>query len=300
MTILLYALASLLYLFAVASVWRGSAGALGLAGRQPLNQSDQSDSMSSQALIRGAPRFGLSHSLLLAAIVTHVLSLALPWIGAQGFRFGFSHAASIMLVLGAIILLFESLAVTIDLLWVLVLPVAALAALLPMLFGGSVLAHQANQSLFLTHLIVGMLAYSLLGLAALHAVLMMMSERTLHQRTPVSRSAGWRWLDRVPPLLVLEKFLFRIVVLGFIFLTLTVLTGSVFSEEIFGKPWRLDHKTVFTVLSWGMFGVLLIGRRIWGWRGRLAARLTLGGFALVFLAYIGSRFVLEVLLNRAV
>ena len=96
----------------------------------------------------------------------------------------------------------------------------------------------------------------------------------------------------------MEKYLFRVLFAGFVLLTLTVLTGVVFSEEVFGKPWRLDHKTIFTVVSWLTFGTLLVGRRIWGWRGRLAARFTLWGFLLVFMAYIGSRFVLEVILHR--
>ena len=71
-----------------------------------------------------------------------------------------------------------------------------------------------------------------------------------------------------------------------------------FSEEVFGRPFVADHKTVFSVIAWAVFGVLLIGRRLRGWRGRTALRLTLAGFALLLLAYVGSRFVLEVVLGR--
>ena len=80
-------------------------------------------------------------------------------------------------------------------------------------------------------------------------------------------------------------------------LTLTIASGVLFSEELFGRPARFSHKTVFGVLSWLIFGALLGGRMIYGWRGRTAVRWTLAGFLTLVLAYIGSKFVLEVLLS---
>jgi ABC-type uncharacterized transport system permease subunit len=97
----------------------------------------------------------------------------------------------------------------------------------------------------------------------------------------------------------MEKLLFRMIGFGFVLLTLTVLSGVVFSEELFGQPMRWDHKTVFTLLSWMLFGLLLAGRRFRGWRGKTALSFTLSGFATLLLAYVGSRFVLEVLLHRS-
>ncbi len=97
---------------------------------------------------------------------------------------------------------------------------------------------------------------------------------------------------------MLERILFRFIAVGFALLTLTAISGILFSEEVFGRPLRLDHKTVFTLISWALFGVLLIGRRLRGWRGRTALRLTLAGFAVLLLAYVGTRFVLEVILQR--
>ena len=82
-------------------------------------------------------------------------------------------------------------------------------------------------------------------------------------------------------------------------LSLTVLSGVLFSEATFGRPLRLDHKTVFAILSWVLFGILLSGRWLRGWRGRTALRLTMWGFWVLVLAYVGSRFVLEVVLQRA-
>jgi ABC-type uncharacterized transport system permease subunit len=101
----------------------------------------------------------------------------------------------------------------------------------------------------------------------------------------------------LPPLLTLERLLFRVIGAAFFFLTLTLLTGFVFSETLFGRALRFDHKTVFAILSWATFGLLLGGRALYGWRGRTALRWTLTGFVMLLLAYVGSRFVLEVLLG---
>jgi len=105
-------------------------------------------------------------------------------------------------------------------------------------------------------------------------------------------------LRRLPPLLTMEALLFRIIWAGVVLLTLTLASGVVFSEELFGKVARLNHKTVFGVLSWLIFAALLVGRHAYGWRGRTAVRWTLAGFLTLVLAYIGSKFVLEVILGR--
>src|SRR5258708_1667826 len=96
----------------------------------------------------------------------------------------------------------------------------------------------------------------------------------------------------------MERLLFRVILAGFAFLTLTLLTGIVFSETLFGRAMKFDHKTVFAVVSWFIFAALLAGRYFYGWRGRTALRWTLAGFVALLLAYVGSRFVLEVILRR--
>lgn len=102
----------------------------------------------------------------------------------------------------------------------------------------------------------------------------------------------------MPPLLTLERFLFRLVGLGYALLTLTLLSGIIFSEELFGKPLTLTHKIVFSVLGWLVFGALLVGRYRYGWRGRVALRWILVGSVLLLLGYLGSKFVLEAILHR--
>ncbi|MNC85052.1 Inner membrane protein YpjD [compost metagenome] len=121
---------------------------------------------------------------------------------------------------------------------------------------------------------------------------MALLERRLHD------GALPRALRGLPPLLAMETLLFRIIWAGFILLTLTLASGVAFSEELFGKAAKLNHKTVFGVLSWIVFAALLAGRHIYGWRGRVAVRWTLAGFLMLVLAYIGSKFVLEVILGR--
>jgi ABC-type uncharacterized transport system permease subunit len=178
-----------------------------------------------------------------------------------------------------------------------VMPFAAVAAVLPPLFPGSLMPVQDQSPAFGWHVVVAVLAYSILTIAAFHAVLMAVQEARLH-----AKSAGKGWLggavDQMPALLTMEKLLFRLIGIGFILLSLTVLSGLVFSEQLFGRALRWDHKNFFAILSWCLFAALLAGRRWRGWRGKTALRFTLAGFATLALAYVGSRFVFEVVLHK--
>ena len=211
---------------------------------------------------------------------------------SRELRFGFAQALSVMMFLGIALYWIESLFYSLEGMLPLLLPFAALAAPLPALFPGlaSSGAH-AQSTEFKLHLALAMVAYSLFVIALLHATLMALVERRLHQKhTGV--------LGNLPPLLTLEQLLFRVIGAAFVFLTLTLATGVAFSEELLGRPLSFDHKTVFALLSWLTFGLLLAGRRLYGWRGRTALRWTLTGFLMLLFAYVGSRFVLEVLLHR--
>ena len=213
---------------------------------------------------------------------------------ARELRFGFAQALSVMMWLGVALYWVESLFYSLDGMEPLVLPLAALAAPLPAVFPGLVSsgAH-AQAAEFRLHLVLAMAAYSLFVIAVLHATLMAVVERRLHSK------GGAGFFENLPPLLTLEQLLFRIIGAAFAFLTLTLVTGIAFSEVLFGRALRFEHKTVFAILSWLTFGGLLLGRWRYGWRGRTAVRWTLSGFVLLLLAYVGSRFVLEVLLGRS-
>jgi ABC-type uncharacterized transport system permease subunit len=211
----------------------------------------------------------------------------------QELRFGFAQALSIMMFLCVALYWVESLFYNVEGMQPLVLTLAAAAAPLPALFPGlaSSGAH-AQAAEFKLHLALAMIAYGLFVIALLHATLMAVAERQLHRK-------GTLAFPNLPPLLTLETLLFRMIAAAFVFLTLTLITGIAFSETLFGRALRFDHKTVFAVASWLIFGLLLAGRWRYGWRGRTALRWTLSGFVMLLLAYVGSRFVLEVLLGRS-
>ena len=238
--------------------------------------------------------------MLAAGVVAHGVALhAAMYSTSDAVRFGFGPALSATFWVGIAVLWFEGLSVRVEALRAVVMPAAAVACLLPLAFPGSEFATEGARPLFIPHLVVGTLAYGVLMLAAVHAVLMTAAERSLHGKAGGGVSFFSRWVEDLPPLLVLERILFRFIGLGFVLLTLTAASGILFTEQVFGKAMRLDHKSVFTLLAWALFGVLLAGRARWGWRGRTALRLTLTGFFVLLLAYVGSRFVLEVVLGRS-
>lgn len=218
---------------------------------------------------------------------------------ADAMRVGFAVMLSATLWVSVAAYWVENRNFSLDSLRVLVMPVAAVAVILPSIFPGNMIGLAGKSDWFLGHIAVSILAYSTLTIAAFHAVLMVLQESRLHTH-PGPRRSGWfsMALDRLPALLTMEKILFRLIGFGFVLLTLTVLSGVVFSEQLFQQAFRWDHKTIFTLLSWGLFGLLLAGRKWQGWRGRTALSFTLTGFAVLLLAYVGSRFVLEVVLHR--
>ncbi len=208
-------------------------------------------------------------------------------------RFGFSTALSLIFWLAVLIYWVESFQARMEGMQALVLPLAGICALLPALFPGQHLLSNAASFMFRAHFLIAMVAYSLFTLAALHAIIITVAERRLH------RAELTRPLATLPPLLTMESLLFRLILIAFVLLTLTLATGFVFSETLFGKALSFNHKSLFSIVSWLIFAALLSGRHFWGWRGRQAVRWTLAGFVALMLAYVGSRFVLEIVLGRA-
>lgn len=233
----------------------------------------------------------LARGAILVPLALHALLLYLTLIDAEVMRFGFGHALSAMLWLAVALYWVESFFVRLDGLQMLVLPLAAASVVLPAIFPGFA-ATSPDTLAFRLHLVVAMAAYSLFTIAALQAMMMALLEKRLHSGTLVGPFAS------LPPLLTLERLLFRILWIGFIMLTLTIASGFVFSEQLFGRPLRFEHKSLFAIISWFIFLALLAGRHLYGWRGRVALRWIAAGFACLLLAYVGSRFVLEVILKR--
>ena len=209
-----------------------------------------------------------------------------------GLNLGVGNTISAISWLTVLVYWLASFRYNMECLQTMVLPGAAICLLLPLAFPEAHAIPHTELPLFKVHLLISLLAYSLFTIAAVHTVLMALAERRLHGHV-LSQILG-----KLPPLLTMEALLFRIITVGFILLTLSILSGVMFSQELFHKPLQFNHKSLFALLSWGIYAALLGGRQIYGWRGRTAILWTLAGFAMLLLAYIGSKFVLEVILQR--
>jgi ABC-type uncharacterized transport system permease subunit len=206
--------------------------------------------------------------------------------------FSFALALSMVLWLATLLLWIESFRTRLEGLLPALLAVTAVSAALPLLLTRAHEIAPAGLESFRFHLLAAMAAYGLFTLAALQAIFMRMAERKLHQHALTGGMA------RLPPLLLMETLLFRTVWAAFALLTLALLSGAVYSSEVHGAAFRFDHKTLFGFLSWLIFAGLLVGRHRFGWRGKTATRWLLSGFFALVLAYLGSRFVAEILLGR--
>src|SRR5471032_2656082 len=300
MDIVLYALTALLYGGLAVVVWRSHRHA---AVRPMLESVPPVPDTADVSAASGMSTPG--RALLFVALLAHGVLLHTTIFPQNEMVFGFAFALSAMFWLGSGIYWIESFFFPLDGLRLLVLPLACIASLLPLAFGGVRVLPYAAAPMFKLHFLIANIAYGLFAIAALHAILMLMVEKRLqNMRGTATRhtSNSWvsSWLDTLPPLLTLEKLLFRLISAGFVLLTLTLISGVAFNEQLVDKAFKLDHKTVFAILSWLMFGALLTARRVSGWRGRAALRWVLASFVALLLAYVGSRFVFEVLLHRAV
>lgn len=241
--------------------------------------------------------------LCLTAIawVAHGIVIKQAMYANHGMYLGFALMLSAAVWVSVSVYWIESWQLPLDGLRILLLPSAALYVILPLFFPGQFISMIGKSIWFAGHIGIALLAYSTLTIAAFHAVLMAMQDAYLrHHPTFFMTARLKRILGRLPALLMMERILFRLVGIGFVLLTLTVITGVFFSEIIFGTAFVWDQKNTFSLLSWILFGILLMGRRWLGWRGKMALRLTLFGFMLLLLAYVGSRFVFEVVLHRIV
>lgn len=208
--------------------------------------------------------------------------------GVPGARFGFAPALSVTLWLVLAVYEFESRFVPLPGARRVLAALGVAVVVVAWMFPGKV-HPQAGSVWAPLHWLLGVASYGLFGVAVLHALLLNRAERRLRAAAPVSAAEG------VPgvPLLRLERLTFRFVAAGFIVLSAAMVLGASSSSR-----WHWDHKAVFSILGWLVFAGLLAGRRAFGWRGPKATRGVYAGAALLLLAYVGSRFVLEVVLHR--
>lgn len=199
----------------------------------------------------------------------------------------FFTALSVTMLTIVIIQLIMCLTRPADYLGLAVYPLAAISILCSEFIQSA--ARALPESLQL-HILLSITAYAVLALGAVQAVLVSVQRRYLNKHQPGG------FIRALPPLISTESLLFSLLTVGFALLTLSLISGFAFLEDMFAQ--HLVHKTVLACLAWVIFAVLLFGRWRFGWRGQRVVRWTLGGFATLLIAYFGSKMVLELILQR--
>ncbi len=266
---LLSALAALVYLFTG-----------GLLGRRMSHGSPPNAPVGKSGLLA----LGLGAAFLHGIVLLQTVHLP------QGLNLGFFNALSFTGWLIAVLLLAVASLRPVENLGVVLLPFSALTLMLALMFPSRRIIEDASQWPLELHILISILAYSLLTLAAVQAILLAIQDHRLRSRQLSGLPRG------MPPLVTMETLLFQMIGAGFVTLSLALLSGFLFLEDIFAQ--HLVHKTVLSLAAWGVFGTLLWGRFRFGWRGRKTIRWTLFGFTVLALAYFGSKLVLELVLRR--
>jgi ABC-type uncharacterized transport system permease subunit len=233
-----------------------------------------------------------SQTLILALLgaTLHALALYKTVMTSAGLNLGVTNAASLVAWLVVLFLLLAALSRPVDYLAILLLPLAALTIGVDLAFPGKHLVPGTAPLGIEIHVMLSIIAYSALSIAALQAVLLATEDYILRSRKHTSM------MQHLPPLYTLETMMFQLIAVGFVLLSLGLISGFMFLDNIFAQ--HLVHKTVLSVVAWIVFAILLAGRYRYGWRGRKAVRYTLSGCTLLMLAYFGSKIALELILHR--
>jgi ABC-type uncharacterized transport system permease subunit len=224
------------------------------------------------------------------ALVIHLINVVQVIATDGGYDFGVFKIATLFSWTIALIVVVSSLRKPLDNLFLALFPLAILSILSSLLLPSSAAPEGEIGGGVALHILLGIAAFSIITIAAVQSVLVAWLNRELKQKhfSPM--------LQHLPPLQTLEALLFELIWAGFFALLGVIVTGFLFMDDMFAQ--HLAHKTFFTILSTAVFAILLWGRHQLGWRGRTAYRWTLAGFGVLILAYFGSKFVLELLLDR--
>jgi ABC-type uncharacterized transport system permease subunit len=225
-----------------------------------------------------------------AAVITHALYTVLMWQQYQSVSFGFFSTGSLVALIVALMLLIAAINKPVEKLGLAVFPIAALMLGLYMNIDSEPRLLQAHSWQMTTHILTSIIAFSLLNIAALQAILLAIQDQQLKSHPPK------RFIQSLPSLQTMESLLFQMLAVGVFFLTISLISGFIFIENLFAQ--HLVHKTVLSILAWLIFSSLLLGRSLYGWRGQIAIQWTLIGFVSLLLAYFGSKLVLELILHR--
>ncbi len=259
----------ILYLATAALLWR------------PLMQANKQDELPKNP--------ALVVAIVIAGLIAHSLIIRQQFFLDGGLNLSITNVGSLISWVAVFTLLAVSLARPFQNLGIAILPLAAFTVLASWVFPGSAVLSHPTTTAQTIHIVVSLLAYSLLFLAALQSLMLLVQERHLRQHQPGG------FMRALPPMETMEGLMFLMIGSGFALLTLTLISGIFFSEALFGKPLQLTHHTLLSIAGWIVFGILLLGHWKLGWRGRTAIRWTLVGFFLLILAYFGSKFVFEIL-----
>ena len=224
-----------------------------------------------------------------AAIIFHALALHTIIFTAQGIDIGFFSALTFTAWLMAALLVIASFSLPIGCLGLLVYPFALVTLILRGLSNQQHLLTDVLATGLETHILFSLLAYSLLSIAVAQAMLLAIQDKYLHNKHPSG------FLHSLPSLEAMEIMLFRIIALGVLALSISLLSGFIYLEDMFAQ--HLVHKTILSLIAWAVFVVLLWGHYQFGWRGKIAIKWSISGFTLLMLAYFGSKFVIELVLQ---
>ena len=222
------------------------------------------------------------------AVIFHAFTLHSIIFTAQGIDIGFFSALTFTAWLMATLLVIASFSLPIGCLGLLVYPFALITLILRAF---SEQQHVLTDTLapgLQTHILFSLLAYSVLSIAVAQAILLYVQDKYLHNKHPSG------FLQSLPSLETMQILLFRIIALGVIALSISLLSGFIYLDDMFAQ--HLVHKTVLSLIAWAVFVVLLVGHYKFGWRGKIAIKWSLSGFTLLMLAYFGSKFVIELIL----
>jgi ABC-type uncharacterized transport system permease subunit len=223
-------------------------------------------------------------------VAAHFAYIAVNFKQYQGFNFSFFSTASLVSMIVALLLLTAALNKPVEKLGVILFPITALMLGLDTFFFEQPHPLHIHNWQMSTHILTSIVAFSLLNIAALQAILLAIQDQQLRSHPPK------RYIQSLPPLQTMESLLFQMLIAGLFFLTIALVTGFIFIEDLFAQ--HLAHKTVLSILAWIIFSGLILGRIRYGWRGRTAIKWTLCGFVSLLLAYFGSKLVLELILHR--
>lgn len=224
------------------------------------------------------------------AVFTHLSYIALISLQNNTIDFSLFNIGSIIASIIALLLLIVSLNTAIEKLGIAIFPIAALILFFTLYFPNTEQIPQKYDWKMNIHILSSIIAFSLLNIAALQAIFLAIQDQQLRKHPPS------RIILTLPSLQTMESLLFQMISTGVIFLSVSLNSGFVFIDDLFAQ--HLVHKTVLSILAWLIFSSLLFGRTRYGWRGQTAIQWTLIGFTFLFLAYFGSKLVLELILNK--